>query len=55
VLASALLMVIEQATPDKANAALQRYGSTVIQTSLSEEDTKKLQATLQPLGVGADA
>jgi len=45
---SALFMVIEQATPDKAIAALQQYGGTVIKTSLSEEDTKKLQEALQP-------
>jgi uncharacterized membrane protein len=45
---SALFMVIEQATPDKAIAALQQYGGTVIKTSLSEEDTEKLQEALQP-------
>ena len=45
---SALFVVIEQATPDKAIAALRQYGGTVIKTSLSEEDTKKLQASLQP-------
>jgi Protein of unknown function (DUF1269) len=45
---SALFMVIEQATPDKAIAALQQYGGTVIKTSLSDEDTKKLQEALQP-------
>ena len=45
---SALFLVIEQATPDKAIAALQQYGGTVIRTSLSEEDTKKLQDALQP-------
>ena len=45
---SALFMVIEQATPDKAIAALQEYGGTVIKTSLSDEDTKKLQDALQP-------
>ncbi len=45
---SALFMVIEQATPDKAVAALQQYGGTVIKTSLSEEDTKRLQEALQP-------
>jgi uncharacterized membrane protein len=43
---SALFMVIEQATPDKAIAALQQYGGTVIKTSLSDEDTKKLQDAL---------
>src|SRR6516225_5730855 len=45
---SALFMVIEKATPDKAIAALQQYGGTVIRTSLSEEDTKRLQDALQP-------
>ncbi len=45
---SALFMVIEQATPDKAVAALQKYGGTVIKTSLSDEDTKRLQDALQP-------
>jgi uncharacterized membrane protein len=51
---SALFMVVEQATPDKAIAALQQYGGTVIKTSLSEQDTKKLQDALQPpTAVGA--
>jgi uncharacterized membrane protein len=45
---SALFMVIEKATPDKAIAALEQYGGTVIKTSLSEEDTQKLQEALQP-------
>ena len=45
---SALFMVIEQATPDKAVAALEQYGGTVIKTSLSDEDTKKLQEALTP-------
>jgi uncharacterized membrane protein len=45
---SALFLVIEQVTPDKAVAALEQYGGTVIKTSLSEEDTKKLQDALQP-------
>jgi uncharacterized membrane protein len=43
---SALFLVIEQVTPDKAIAALQEYGGTVIRTSLSEEDTRKLQEAL---------
>ena len=45
---SALFMVIEQATPDKAIGALHQFGGTVIKTSLSDEDTKKLQDALQP-------
>jgi uncharacterized membrane protein len=51
---SALFMVIEHVTPDKAIAALEQYGGTVIKTSLSDEDTKKLQEALRPpAGVGA--
>jgi uncharacterized membrane protein len=45
---SALFMIIEQATPDKAIAALQQYGGTVIKTSLSDEDTQRLQEALTP-------
>jgi uncharacterized membrane protein len=45
---SALFMVVEQVTPDKAINALSQYGGTVIKTSLSDEDTKKLQDALQP-------
>jgi uncharacterized membrane protein len=45
---SALFLIIEKATPDKAIAALQQYGGTVIRTSLSEEDTQRLQEALQP-------
>jgi uncharacterized membrane protein len=54
---SALFLVIEQVTPDKAIAALQQYGGTVIKTSLSDENTKKLQDALTPneSAVGAGA
>lgn len=45
---SALFMIIEEATPDKAIAALKRYGGVVIKTSLPEEDTKKLRQALTP-------
>jgi uncharacterized membrane protein len=45
---SALFLVIEQVTPDKATAALSKYGGTVIKTSLSDEDTKRLQEAIQP-------
>jgi Predicted membrane protein len=45
---SALFMIIEKATPDKAIDALKGYGGTVIKTSLSEEDTQKLQEALTP-------
>src|SRR3989440_10259884 len=43
---SALFLVIEKVTPDKAIAALSQYGGTVMRTSLSEEDTAKLQEAL---------
>src|SRR2546421_8109731 len=43
---SALFLVIEKVTPDKAIAALSQYGCTVMRTSLSEEDTAKLQEAL---------
>src|SRR6185437_15194687 len=43
---SALFLVIEKVTPDKAIAALSKYGGTVMRTSLSDEDTAKLQEAL---------
>ena len=43
---SALFLVIEKVTPDKAIAALSQFGGTVMRTSLSEEDTAKLQEAL---------
>ncbi len=45
---SALFMIIEHATTDKAVGALQQYGGTVIKTSLSDDDTRRLQEALQP-------
>ena len=45
---SALFMMIQHVTPDKAIAALEQYGGTVIKTSLSDEDAKKLQDALRP-------
>ena len=50
---SALFMVIEQMTEDKAIAALEQYHGTVIKTSLSEADTAKLQEALNPEAAGA--
>jgi uncharacterized membrane protein len=43
---SALFMVIEKATPDKALAALSKFGGTVLKTSLSEEATAEIQKGL---------
>ena len=45
---SALFMLIEHVTPDKAIVALEQYGGTVVKTSLSDEDAKKLQDSLHP-------
>jgi uncharacterized membrane protein len=45
---SALFMIIEKVTPDKAIAALSEYSGTVFKTSLSDEDTAKLQEALSP-------
>ena len=50
---SALFMVIEQMTEDKAVAALEQYGGTVFRSSLSDEDTKKLQEALTPEGAAS--
>jgi uncharacterized membrane protein len=43
---SALFLVLEKVTPDKAVAAMSKYGGTVLKTSLSKEDEKELQDAL---------
>jgi uncharacterized membrane protein len=43
---SALFMVVEQMTTDKAMDALSKYGSTVLKTSLPKEAEKQLQDAL---------
>lgn len=43
---SALFLVLEKATPDKATAAMSRFGGTVLKTSLSKEAEEKLQSAL---------
>ena len=43
---SALFMVVEKVTPDKAVAALSKFGGTVLKTSLSEEAQAELQKDL---------
>jgi uncharacterized membrane protein len=43
---SALFMVVEKVTPDKAVDALSRFGGTVLKTSLSKEAEAELQAEL---------
>jgi uncharacterized membrane protein len=43
---SALFLVVEQMTTDKAIDALSKYGGTVLKTSLSKEAEKQLQDAL---------
>jgi uncharacterized membrane protein len=43
---SALFLVLEKVTPDKAIDAMSRYGGTVLTTSLSKDDEKELQEAL---------
>jgi uncharacterized membrane protein len=43
---SALFVVVEHATPDKAVAGLQEFGGTVLKSSLSNEAQAELQAAL---------
>ncbi len=39
-------LLVEKVTPDKAIAAMSKYGGTVLKTSLSEEGEKDLQEAL---------
>jgi uncharacterized membrane protein len=43
---SALFMVVEKVTPDKALAALSKFGGKVIKSSLSKETEQKIQEAL---------
>jgi len=43
---SALFMIIDKATPDKAVEAMSKYGGTVLKTSLSKEAEAELQKAL---------
>ena len=43
---SALFLLLEKVTPDKAVEAMSKYGGTVLKTSLSKEDEAELQAAL---------
>jgi len=43
---SALFLMLEKATPDKAVEALSKYGGTVLKTSLSKDDEQELQDAL---------
>jgi uncharacterized membrane protein len=43
---SAVFLIIREATPDKVLAAIQPFGGTVLQTSLSGETERRLQEAL---------
>jgi len=43
---SALFLMLEKVTPDKAVEAMSKYGGTVLKTSLSKEDERELQEAL---------
>jgi len=43
---SALFLVVEKVTPDKAVAALSKYGGTVLKSSLSKDTEDELQKAL---------
>jgi uncharacterized membrane protein len=43
---SALFMVVEKVTPDKAIEALSKFGGTVIRSSMSKETKQKIQEAL---------
>jgi uncharacterized membrane protein len=47
---SALFMVVEKVTPDKAVAALSQFGGTVLKSSLSNEAQQELQDALHGEG-----
>jgi uncharacterized membrane protein len=43
---SALFLMLEKVTPDKALDAMSKYGGTVLKTSLSRDDEQELQEAL---------
>jgi uncharacterized membrane protein len=49
---SALFLMIEKVTPDKAIEAMSKYGGTVLKTSLSKENEAALQDALSGTGGG---
>ena len=50
---SALFLMVEKVTPDKAIEAMSKFGGTVLKTSLSKEDEKELQDALHGGGEAA--
>jgi len=47
---SALFLMVEKVTPDKAVEAMSKYGGTVLKTSLSKEGEADLQDALHGSG-----
>ena len=47
---SALFLIVDKATPDKAVEALSKYGGTVLKSSLSRDAEKELQEALHGQG-----
>jgi uncharacterized membrane protein len=43
---SALFLMVEKVTPDKAIEAMSKFGGTVLKTSLSKQDEQELQEEL---------
>jgi len=52
---SALFLIVEKVTPDKAIAALSQYGGTVLKSSLSEDAERQLQEALHGATTPASA
>jgi uncharacterized membrane protein len=52
---SALFLVVDKVTPDKAVSALSRYGGRVVKTSLSKDAEQKLQEALAGAGAPTGA
>ena len=50
---SALFVVVEKVTPDKAVEAMSKYGGTVLKSSLSKESENELQEALHGTTVTA--
>ena len=50
---SALFLVVEKVTPDKAVEAMSKYGGTVLKSSLSKESENELQEALHGTTVTA--
>jgi uncharacterized membrane protein len=50
---SALFLMVEKVTPDKAIDAMSKFGGTVLKTSLSKQDEQELQEELHQSAAAA--